>query len=115
MRRISVLLILLTCFALAAWPQAQAGNLHSDRQWVSAWQGSPTPGGTFYSPGCPSDVGLSNQTVRNVVHVAVGGDVVRARISNAGGAVPVMVGSATIAKAGAGAATAAGTLHPLTF
>ncbi|HKF46547.1 MAG TPA: SGNH/GDSL hydrolase family protein [Terracidiphilus sp.] len=98
---------------LGAAATAAAQPDHSD--WTATWQGSPTPGGTFYSPGCPSDVGLSNQTVRNVVHVAVGGDVVRARISNAGGAVPVMVGSATIAKAGAGAATAAGTLHPLTF
>src|SRR5215469_3233251 len=95
--------------------QAFASGGHSGDSWFAAWQGSPTPGGTFYSPGCPSDIGLSNQTVRNLVHVAVGGDVVRARISNAGGAVPVMVGSATIAKAGAGAATAAGTLHPLTF
>jgi lysophospholipase L1-like esterase len=82
---------------------------------MATWQGSPTPGGTFYSPGCPSDVGLSDQTIRNVVHIAVGGDLVRARISNAGGLVPVTVGAATIAKAGAGAAIAPGTLHPLLF
>jgi len=61
MKRIGILLFgLLLCFVVAARPQAQP-------QWVSAWQGSPTPGGTFWSSGCPSDVGLSNQTIRNLV------------------------------------------------
>jgi len=101
--------------ALILCAASMARAEHGDHDWIATWQGSPTPGGTFYSPGCPSDVGLSNQTVRNIVHVAVGGDWVRARISNVGGLVPVTVGSATIAEAGAGAATAAGTLHPLTF
>jgi lysophospholipase L1-like esterase len=86
-----------------------------NRGWISAWQGTPTPGGTFYSPGCPSDVGLTNQTVRNVVHVSAGGSWVRARISNEYGANPLSVGAATIALAGSGAATTPGSLHPLHF
>jgi lysophospholipase L1-like esterase len=94
---------------------APAGAQFDHHSWIASWQGSPTPGGTFYSPGCPSDVGLSNQTIRNIVHLSAGGDWVRARISNAGGSVPLQVGSATIAMAGAGAATAPGTLRPLSF
>jgi lysophospholipase L1-like esterase len=86
-----------------------------NRPWITTWQGTPTPGGTSYSPGCPSDVGLTNQTVRNVAHVSAGGDWVRARISNEGGAKPLAVGAASIALAGTGAATAPGSLHPLTF
>ncbi len=101
--------------AVFAGSAAVATAQHGQDDWTATWQGSPTPGGTFYSPGCPSDVGLSNQTVRNIVHIAVGGDRVRARLSNAGGLVPLTVGAATIAEAGAGAGTAAGTLHPLTF
>ena len=101
--------------AVLAGTAVVATAQHGQDDWTATWQGSPTPGGTFYSPGCPSDVGLSNQTVRNIVHIAVGGDRVRARLSNAGGLVPVTVGAATIAEAGAGAGTAAGTLHPLTF
>ncbi len=87
----------------------------SNRDWITTWQGTPTPGGTFYSPGCPSDVGLTNQTVRNIAHVSAGGDWVRARISNEDGANPLAVGAASIALAGTGAATAPGSLHPLTF
>src|SRR5580704_2743998 len=71
-----------------------AGAQGRGAQWVSAWQGSPTPGGTFYSPGCPSDVGLNGQTVRNIVFLSAGGNWVRARISNAGGSLPLAVGSA---------------------
>jgi len=83
-------------------------------RWVATWQGSPTPGGTFYSPGCPSDVGLNNQTIRNVVHVSAGGDTVRVRLSNNAGANPLQVGAATISLAGTGAA-AGGAVTPLHF
>ena len=83
--------------------------------WIASWQGSPTPGGTFYSPACPSDVGLNNQTVRNVVHISAGGDWVRVRISNAGGSNPLAVGAASIAHSAGGAATTAGSLRPLHF
>jgi len=86
----------------------------AQEKWVATWQGSPTPGGTFYSPGCPSDVGLNNQTVRNIVHVSAGGDSVRVRLSNNAGANPLLVGSATIARAGTGAA-AGGSVQPLHF
>ena len=44
MKRIGILMLLFfTCFALKAWSQAQASDHYSDLQWVSAWQGSPTP------------------------------------------------------------------------
>jgi lysophospholipase L1-like esterase len=84
-------------------------------RWVTTWQGSPTPGGTFYSPGCPSDVGLNNQTIRNLVHVSAGGDTVRVRVSNEDGANPLAVGSATLAVSAGGAAAVAGTVVPLSF
>jgi lysophospholipase L1-like esterase len=87
----------------------------SSHDWVATWQGSPTPGGTFYSPGCPSDVGLNSQTVRNVVHISAGGDWVRVRISNNAGANPLAVGSASLARSAGGAATVPGTLRPLRF
>src|SRR5215472_8890897 len=92
-------LLIAMCTSAGAW----AGP----PDWVSTWQGSPTPGGTFYSPGCPSDVGLNNQTIRNVVHVSAGGDTVRVRVSNHDGANPVAVGSATIAVSAGGAGAVA--------
>jgi lysophospholipase L1-like esterase len=82
--------------------------------WIASWQGTPTPGGTFYSPGCPSDVGLNNQTIRNVVHLSLGGDWLRVRLSNNAGSNPLEVGAASVALAGTGAASA-GSLYPLHF
>src|SRR5215469_800449 len=100
--------------AVAINPLAQ-GRDNSGLPWVAAWQGSPMTGGTFFSPGCPSDVGLTNQTIRNVVYLSAGGDKVRVRISNAFGAAPLDVGAATIGISAGGATTVPGTLHPLTF
>lgn len=93
-----------------------AGTASWDRlpgHWVSAWQGSPTAGGTFDPASCPSDVGLADQTVRNIVPVSTAGDRVRVRVSNAFGPAPLQVGSASVALAGQGAV--AGSVRPLTF
>jgi lysophospholipase L1-like esterase len=106
---------MLGTLALLIFSTAFAAAQNPHNNWITTWQGSVTAGGTFFSPGCPSDVGLNNQTIRNIVHVAIGGDTVRARISNSYGANPLQVGSASIAEAGAGAAANAATLHPLTF
>jgi lysophospholipase L1-like esterase len=104
--------VALACVAIN--PLAQ-GSDNSGLHWVVAWQGSPMTGGTFFSPGCPSDVGLTNQTIRNVVYLSAGGDKVRVRISNAFGATPLNVGAATVGISAGGATTVSGTLHPLTF
>src|SRR6185312_15702462 len=105
---------------IALIASATSSALASDRNnfgehWVASWQGSPMTGGTFFSPGCPSDVGLTNQTIRNIVYLSAGGDKVRVRISNAFGANPLNVGAATVAISAGGAATVPGSLQPLTF
>ena len=97
-------------------PAAADDSQHHDgAHWVSAWQGSPMTGGTFFSPGCPSDVGLTNQTVRNVVYLSAGGDKIRVRISNAYGSEPLNVGAATVAISAGGAATVPGSTRTLKF
>ncbi|AUX34602.1 MULTISPECIES: SGNH/GDSL hydrolase family protein [Sorangium] len=99
-----------------AWGRpALAADQAADGRWVSAWHASATPGGTFNSQDCPSDVGLSGQTVRNIVRLSTGGSSVRVRISNAGGSEPLRVGAASIAASAGGAATVAGSSKPLRF
>lgn len=109
--RLAGFLVLLLSCGLAG---AQADPLRPG-DWIATWQGSPTPGGTFSSWGCPSDVGLSNQTVRNLVHVSTGGTFVRARISNAFGRTPLQVGAASIAAASGATAAVSGPVMPLRF
>jgi lysophospholipase L1-like esterase len=58
---------------------------------------------------------FSNQTLREIVHVSIGGAVVRVRLSNAFGKQAVEIGAAHIALGGKGAAIAAGSDHALTF
>ncbi|WP_437989565.1 SGNH/GDSL hydrolase family protein [Sorangium sp. So ce145] len=94
---------------------ALAADKAPEGRWVSAWHSSPTPGGTFNSQDCPSDVGLADQTVRNIVRVSAGGSSARVRISNAGGSEPLKVGSASVALSAGGAATVAGSSLPLRF
>lgn len=116
-RALRILVAVASVVALAAVainPLAQ-GRDNSGLHWVAAWQGSPMTGGTFFSPGCPSDVGLTNQTIRNVVYLSAGGDKIRVRISNAFGVTPLNVGAATVGISAGGATTVSGTLHRLTF
>ena len=94
---------------------ALAADKAPEGRWVAGWHSSPTPGGTFNSQDCPSDVGLAGQTVRNIVRVSAGGSWVRVRISNAGGSEPLKVGAASVAVSAGGAATVAGTSLPLRF
>ena len=95
---------------------AQSPQSADTGRWVSAWQGSPVAPGTFDPTACPSDTGLNNQTVRNIVFLSSGGNEVRVRVSNAYGTGPLTVGAASVAlSAGDNAGTVAGTTHALSF
>jgi len=103
--------------ATAASQTAASPATLSSRHWLAAWQGSPTSSGSDSDPLdlCVSDVGLTNQTIRNVVFISAGGDRVRARLTNAFGTKPVRVGSASIAISAEGGQLAEGTSRPLRF
>jgi lysophospholipase L1-like esterase len=80
--------------------------------WVGAWSASPSgaePGTGTY--------GMAGRSVRNVVHVGIGGTSARITLSNLYGQRPLTVTHASIALAAThnDAAAAAGTLRPLTF
>ena len=82
------------------------------RGWVATWAAVPTT----VPPGTPAV--LHDQTVRHVVHVSVGGDEVRVRLTNEFGATPLRVGAVRVAlRAGSGSSTAtvAGTDRRVTF
>lgn len=58
---------------------------------------------------------FANQTLREIVHVSIGGSLVRVRLSNAYGKEAVQIGAAHIALRKKGAAIVAGSDHVLTF
>ncbi|WP_367128639.1 SGNH/GDSL hydrolase family protein [Saccharothrix sp. HUAS TT1] len=78
--------------------------------WVGAWATSPT------TVPASDTTSFADQTLRQVVHLSVGGSAVRVRLSNEFGAQPLVVGEARVARrAGAGSAVQPGSDRRLTF
>jgi lysophospholipase L1-like esterase len=77
--------------------------------WVGTWTASPQP------PRGVMPASFSNQTVRQIVRVSIGGGKVRIRLSNEFGSKPVLIGAASVGLTGKAAEIVAGSLRPLTF
>src|SRR5205823_2633854 len=75
--------------------------------------GPPPGGGRAGAP--PAPINFKNQTLREIVHVSLGGDRVRVVLSNAFGTLPLEVGAAHVALRDKDAAIKAGSDRPLTF
>ncbi|HVU26402.1 MAG TPA: SGNH/GDSL hydrolase family protein [Verrucomicrobiae bacterium] len=80
--------------------------------WVGTWGTSPQLTETRNLPPAP---GLSSNTLRQVVHVSIGGKKLRARFSNAFGNSPVTIDAAHIALSAGGGAIKTKTDKALTF
>jgi lysophospholipase L1-like esterase len=124
-------------------PGAQTQTIRSGEHWVGTWatavvarpQGPPTPPPVVpgspcppavFGPGpgrqgggpppvLPAPINFSNQTLRQIVHVSIGGDRVRVVLSNAFGTVPLIVGAAHVALRVMDAAIDPKSDRPLTF
>ncbi len=85
------------------------------KQWVGTWASAPLldahakPADQLVAPG------TTGVTLREVVHVSIGGEMVRVRFSNLYGTDPLVIGAAQIAQTLKGAAVAPGSGKPLTF
>jgi hypothetical protein len=83
--------VLLVVGAFAVRPTAQA-NDPTSTHWVGTWTTSPvaqSTTGTF-------STGFSNQTLRQITKVSLGGSSVRLRLSNTFGSKAVAVGSVQV-------------------
>jgi len=103
--------------ALTAVVSVQPLLAKSDaRQWVGTWASAPRLDAharnaeDLLASGTQSGV-----TLREVVHVSIGGEMVRVRFSNLYGTGPLLIGAAEIAQTQKGAAIVPGSAKPLTF
>jgi lysophospholipase L1-like esterase len=80
-------------------------------KWVGTWASSPL----LDLHAKPAEAVLTGATLREVVHVSIGGDLVRVRFSNLYGTSPLLIGAAEIAQTLKGAAIVPGTGKALTF
>jgi lysophospholipase L1-like esterase len=98
--------------ALAFVALAGAGARGDEGRWVGTWAASPQ----LTEPGnMPPEPGLADATLRQVVHVSLGGSRLRVRFSNAFGAKPLTILSANVAASAGGGAIRAEGGKPLTF
>jgi lysophospholipase L1-like esterase len=91
----------LGCFGLNAAQPPVAGAQTDGQRWVSTWACAPQ---LTEPQNLPPKPGLSTNTLRQVVHVSIGGKRLRVEFSNAFGTNSLTIDSANIAiSAGAGA------------
>lgn len=115
-QKIGAALALLSALGAPAAAAPAAGPQPTQPGWSASWTASPQPvweAGFALPTNIPAS--LSNQTVRQVARLSLGGKRARVVLSNEYGVTPLTVGAAHIALAGAGAATVAGSDRMLTF
>lgn len=97
----------LALVGMAIAPATVAKDGSAARNWIGTWIASPQA--AWHS------LELNGQTVRQIVHVSIGGTRVRVRLSNAYGADSLVIGAARVGLRGTGASIVAGSDHALTF
>jgi len=107
--RVSVLMLV----CISGWnPWVASGNDRKTEQWVGTWACSPQLADPSAEPPSP---GFSDSTLRQIVHISVGGNKIRVRFSNEFGKTALTIASAHVAKAAEGGTIHTETDKPLTF
>jgi lysophospholipase L1-like esterase len=108
-------MVLAPCvFALAATLPNNAAR--AAEPWITTWAATPAP---RWAEELPAPFGvpevLSDQTVRQVARISVGGDQLRVVISNEFGTRPLTIGTASVALSAGASAVDPATVKALTF
>lgn len=98
---------ILAIAGIAIAPATVAKDRSDAGRWVGTWSASPQ---AAWNP-----IELNGQTIRQIVHVSIGGTRVRVRLSNAYGADSLLIGAARVGLRSSGASIAAGSDRVLTF
>ena len=109
---VACLLAVLLAFIFARNASGTAAHDPEAERWVGTWACSPQLADSSSAPPAP---GFADVTLRQIVHVSIGGGKIRVRFSNAFGKSALTISSAEVAKAAGGSAIKAGTDKPLTF
>src|SRR6266702_3750455 len=116
-RRLMAIIAAVVCTVLGATTaSASIGPGRPDMDnWTASWGASPVVGSDIPGSTCPAGAGLTNQTVRDVIFLSIGGDHIRIRLTNTFGTTPMSISGASVAVQASGADAAPGTLRELTF
>ena len=86
----------------------------NDPHWVGIWASAPLVPSTIIENE-QLTISKSGTTMREVVHLTLGGHTLRIRFTNQFGTSPLRIGAAQIAETLSGASIRPGTIHPITF
>jgi len=103
------------CLALLVAASVSAIGAPEGEHWIAAWTAASVPRIDPVPAGAQSPLHFSNQTLRQIAHLSVGGSQVRVVLTNAFGTAPLTVGAAAVALRDKDAAIVAGSGRPLTF
>ena len=107
--------LFLTTLSVTVFSRPASAKSGENQQWVGTWASAPQLDGHARTADQWSTSGQSGVTLREVVHVSMGGQKVRVRFSNLYGTGPLVIAAAEIAGTQKGAATVPGSRKPLTF
>jgi len=111
--RLLTAFLLFSTTAVRGWPrQSNPVTADHSHHWVGTWASAPQPGDEATAPPTP---GFTDSTIRQIVHVSVGGKLIRVRFSNAFGNAPLNIPSAHVALAAGGSAIKPASDRALTF
>ena len=105
-------ILLISCIVLSTL--SLSGQMHPDASkiWVGTWITAPQLVEPYNNPPEP---GLTNNSLRQIVRVSIGGDMLRMKFSNEFSASPVTMKSVKIAVSKGGSAIDESTIKSLTF
>src|SRR6266567_6591116 len=107
-----VVLLALAAFTACGRPRAPAPAPAPGPHWLGTWAASPQ----LTEPrNMPPPPGLAGSTLRQVIHISVGGPTVRVLFSNTFGTSPLAITSAHIARSRGRSAIDVTSDRPLTF
>ena len=114
MRKPSVLFICVIAAALVSIAPAPAGQRAAGGSdiWVATWAAAPQLTEPANLPPAP---GFADATLRQALHVSIGGQRIRVRFSNAFGRTPLTLQAVRVARAAGGSAADPATSRALTF
>ena len=84
-------------------------------QWVATWAAAASPQMPTQAERTKAHLVLENQTVREIVHLSIGGSTIRLRLSTQFGTEPVEVGGVHVASCGQDGQITVGSDHAVTF
>lgn len=112
MRSLLIAYLVMSAFGMDVFAARLAQSGDSTKHWVGTWSAAPY---LVEAANMPPSPGLTNNSLRQVVRVSIGGDTIRLKLTNVNNSTAVTLKAVNIAVSKGSSSIDAATLKPLTF